>query len=350
MQQTLSSLADAVDTFVMHRLLQVNDPSSSTPSLTNPYMTYSYDKLSCLRPFYFLHIIFNYLVFFSGIACMVTRMVPPQWRWLHKWFGLSFTINMIWAIFSSLLIHNTGLPVATLISFAFVGGGLTVGWVVIRFYQLNMSNQAMQRVQQTLLTKTMPKTASDEDTTTTSLDLVVLLQQAKQDILKEQTFLQRFFSLKTLHGVAFFVSWFQLAGRIFASNQSGDFTCYTYPVYKPIDTPEGGMHAGNLTLVPTNDPNWDRLPWSKGVVSWSLTIVFSSMAVAIVVGAFMTYIATRMDHAPNRHARNEAAESGDNTEEVGQVPASEENGNGSAAMVGKEAPATESEVNAEDAA
>ena len=64
----------------------------------------------------------------------------------------------------------------------------------------------------------------------------------------------------------------------------------------------------------------------------------------------MTYIATRMDHAPNRHARNEAAESGDNTEEVGQVPASEENGNGSAAMVGKEAPATESEVNAEDAA
>ncbi len=45
-------------------------------------------------------------------------------------------------------------------------------------------------------------------------------------------------------------------GRVFRSDQTGDFSCYTYPVYKPIDTKLFRGANAPLTFVPTHSPNY----------------------------------------------------------------------------------------------
>jgi len=71
---------------------------------------------------YFVHVVFCYLIFISGILAMVTRLVPA-FKWTHAWFGRAYIISMLWATASSLVIHNTGLPASTLISFIWALGG-----------------------------------------------------------------------------------------------------------------------------------------------------------------------------------------------------------------------------------
>lgn len=61
-----------------------------------------------------------------------------------------------------------------------------------------------------------------------------MMRAEKGQIVAERSTFQRFFSLKALHGILMFTSWINIVGRIFASNQSGDFTCHTYPVYKQV--------------------------------------------------------------------------------------------------------------------
>jgi hypothetical protein len=63
-----------------------------------------------------------------------------------------------------------------------------------------------------------------------------MIRAEKGEIIAERSVWQRFFSLKALHGILMFTSWINIVGRIFASNQSGDFTCHTYPVYKQVGT------------------------------------------------------------------------------------------------------------------
>jgi hypothetical protein len=64
--------------------------------------------------------------------------------------------------------------------------------------------------------------------------LEYMIRAEKGAIIAERSVWQRFFSLKALHGILMFTSWINIVGRIFASNQSGDFTCHTYPVYKQV--------------------------------------------------------------------------------------------------------------------
>lgn len=84
------------------------------------------------------------------------------------------------------------------------------------------------------------------------------------------------------------------AGRIFASNQSGDFTCHTYPVYKPITTTHfDGMDAP-LTLLPTHDPKFPRLPWARtGLAGWSVAMSLGPLLGAALVGAIYSAVAAR---------------------------------------------------------
>jgi hypothetical protein len=84
------------------------------------------------------------------------------------------------------------------------------------------------------------------------------------------------------------------AGRIFASNQSGDFTCHTYPVYKPIKTTRfDGMEAP-LTLLPTRDTNFARLPWARtGLAGWSIAMLLGPLLGAALVGAIYSAVAAR---------------------------------------------------------
>eukprot|EP00878_Enallax_costatus_P035426 GHUV01039495.1.p1 GENE.GHUV01039495.1~~GHUV01039495.1.p1 ORF type:complete len:117 (-),score=2.87 GHUV01039495.1:330-680(-) len=106
----------------------MNDATDPLNTLHNPYLTYHYDKVSCMRGAYFAHATFAYLVFLTGIAAFVTRLVPAV-SWTHAWFGRAYILSMLWATATSMVIHNSGLPPATLISFVWSLGGLTVSWV-----------------------------------------------------------------------------------------------------------------------------------------------------------------------------------------------------------------------------
>lgn len=103
-------------------------PADPMNTLLNPYFTYHFDKVSCMRGAYFAHVTFAYLVFLTGIAAFVSRCVPVM-KWTHAWFGRAYIIFMLWATATSLIIHNSGLPASTLISFIWALGGLTISWV-----------------------------------------------------------------------------------------------------------------------------------------------------------------------------------------------------------------------------
>ena len=293
------------------------DHNDTASSLYSPDYTYSYDKYSCIRGFYFAHLVFNYLVFLSGIVCFATRVAPPKYKRLHSWFGRIYILSMLWSTVTSLLMNNTGLPLSTIISFGAVMGGLTIGWIIIVIYRNSMDRQAQQLVQERLVEKAKLGTiGGDGINGGDDLDLSQMLNEAKMDVVNSKTFVQRFFSLKALHGILFFTSWMQITGRIFASNQSGDFTCSTYPVFKPIDVPQVPDGAQDeLTIVPTTDPDYDRLPWAAaGPVAWTMQIILGSMFGAIVVGALISWRASKQ--AQNKGGESRSSNSAENSESI----------------------------------
>jgi len=285
-------MADATDITTIDWTDHDQDARSS--SLYSPDYTYSNDKYSCIRGFYFAHVVFNYLIFLAGIACFVTRLLPPRYKRMHSWFGRLYILSMLWSTVTSLLMNNTGLPLSTIISFGAVMGGLTVGWMAIVVHRNGMDRQARTVVQERLLEKAKLGTLGDDANGGEDFDLSKMLDDAKTDVVNSKTFVQRLFSLKALHGTLFFVSWMQITGRIFASNQSGDFTCHTYPVYKPIDAPQVPEGADEeLTIVPTEDPDYDRLPWAAaGPVAWTMQIIVGSLVGAVVVGGIVSWRAS----------------------------------------------------------
>ena len=76
--------------------------------------TYSFDKISCMKEVWYVHVMFAFLVILSGVACLTTRVVM---KWAHPYFGRAYIICMLWCMGTSLVIHNTGLPFAVLLSF-----------------------------------------------------------------------------------------------------------------------------------------------------------------------------------------------------------------------------------------
>jgi hypothetical protein len=223
------------DTTTMMAVNFTDHGDDLSSSLYSPSYTYSNDKYSCVQSFYFFHVICAYLVFFTGLGCLITRIIPNRYRWMHSWFGRGYIMTMLWTCFTSLLIHNTGLPLSTIISFAVIMICLSLGWIVIIIYRHNMDKAATSLVSSRLIAELQVsnnKTTGGGDSTTTNeatMNLQEMIAAAKVEIGTKKSFAERYFSFKTLHGVILFVSWFQFAGRIFSSNQSGDFTCHTYP-------------------------------------------------------------------------------------------------------------------------
>jgi hypothetical protein len=206
----------------------------------DPTFTYAWDKYSCLRGAYFAHVVFCYFVALSGFACLLTRL----WSRLHvahAWLGRVYILSMIWAMASSLLIHNTGLPTATLVSFVWVLGGLTIGWVIISIHRARMAAAA---------TAAAAVRIKVEGGVVPGGDLAALIAGERGRLAASKGFWARFVSLKALHGSLMFVSWINIVGRIFASNQSGDFTCYTYR--------ERGVSARQHTGNRGNAAGWLR--------------------------------------------------------------------------------------------
>lgn len=239
----------------------------STDDLT---YTVSYSKISCWRPMYFAHVFWCYVIALSGIFCMVSRVHPVLHKF-HAWSGRIYIISMLWATATSLLIHNTGLPAAVLVSFIICLGGMCLAWILILIHRDQLNQKALARASLTLSKHFDPG----------SVDLALLVESEKKGIVAELTVWQRVFSLKALHGAIMFTSWINIFGRIMASDQSGSFTCHTQPYYKP-----GYQEYTEFTMVPAADSGFDRLPWAKtGLLGWGLALSVGPLAASYVLGA-----------------------------------------------------------------
>jgi hypothetical protein len=142
-------------------------------------------------------------------------------------------------------------------------GGMTIGWIIIKFHESCMQRQALAAVATSLAEAPAGPITSDSATGKQPLDLETRINEEKGRIAASKTFAQRFFSIKALHGMIMFTSWINIVGRIFASNQSGDFTCHTYPVYKPSQIRQAWMwhHSRccphtTLIMPSCHGPSW----------------------------------------------------------------------------------------------
>ena len=75
-----------------------------------------------------------------------------------------------------------------------------------------------------------------------------------------------------------------------------------------------------LTIVPTTDPDYDRLPWAAaGPVAWTMQIILGSMFGAIIVGALMSWRATVKAKKMNGESKasSSSAENSDDIDEEG---------------------------------
>ena len=258
-------------------------------SLVDLNFTYSYSKYSCIKEFYFIHLTLCYFVLLSGIACFITRLYPPI-KWLHVWFGRIYIISMLLTTASSLLIHNTGLPGSTLIAFAFTLCGMSLGWIIIKFYQSQIRKIATNLVEESI------KQMKIIDNKTFNLEQ--LYNDKLIQYLNHRNWKQRYFSLKTVHGVLMTLSIFGIIGRIFASDQSGNFTCYTYPVYKPVNADMGGsagmdLQDKPLQIVPEDDPDYDKLPWAGVETLFALRGVLIPIGVGAIIGLVWACVAAK---------------------------------------------------------
>lgn len=206
----------------------VNDPLNPEGPACDLDLTYQMDKVSCVRGFYAAHVTLANLVVLAGLGCLITRV----WmRRLHSLFGRLYIIFMLWCMGTSLLIHNTGLPVAVLISFVWVQGGITVGWLCIWLFQRVFHGSPL---------------------------------------------------LMAIHGSMMFMSWTNMLGRLFSADMRADqFACYTAHVYKPLNSSKH-MGAGKpWAFVPERDPDFGRLPWAAvGLPAWGVLLSIVPLAVA----------------------------------------------------------------------
>jgi len=274
------------------------DESLANWSTNDLTYTASYSKISCLESFYYAHVIACYFIALSGIACMVTRIHPILHPY-HAWSGRIYVLSMLWSTATSLLIHNTGLPLGVLLSFAFVLVGMTVAWVLIIFHRDMLQNQAMTNVSVKLA-------AGHVDTKTKSLE--TLVREEKGHIASRKTCAQRLFSLKAAHGALMFVSWLNIFGRIFASDQSGDFTCHTQPYFKAEYTTSGMPEP-----VPVADPNFERLPWARtGLLGWGFALSAGPLLAGYIFGGIWAAIVScRSNSKQDRDSAQYTADSGE---------------------------------------
>jgi hypothetical protein len=83
------------------------------------------------------------------------------------------------------------------------------------------------------------------------------------------------------------ISRINIAGRIFASNQSS-FQCYTAPAYKPA--------FGNVSFVAGTDPNYSRLPWARlgGAAGWGAVLILVPLLCAFIFALAYVLITNAM--------------------------------------------------------
>jgi hypothetical protein len=186
--------------------------------------------------------------------------------WLHAHFGRAYIILMMWLMATSLVLHNTGLPIAVLISFVCVLGGITLGWICIKWHQAHMESVVFGELRGKIFSEHA-------------------FYEARKRIASMKSWSERLFSAKAAHGMLMFVSFINILGRLGSSDQSGDFVCYTYPIYKQLDSVKFNGANKTLTYVPVHDPNYDKLPWASSDAYWGLELSLGPLAAAFAIGA-----------------------------------------------------------------
>lgn len=277
-------------------------------TMTNTRYTYQLDKISCVRDVWFAHVTFAYLIVLSGVGCLVTRCVD-KYKWMHVYFGRLYIIFMLWCMVTSLLVHNSGLPIAVLISFLWVIGGLTLGWIIIKLHQLQMEKRVAELMNKKLERLLAANGPNEEIQSYEPKLFETLVGESRAEVIKNRSFCQRILSYKAMHGALMFMSFINIFGRIFGSNQSGDFTCHTYPYYKQIDTPKFKGFNQSLTPVQLHDPNYEKLPWAHGLHWWALELSIGPLLLAFVVGSYVAWKGSEHTRKPanNQHARKDVA-------------------------------------------
>jgi len=164
-------------------LLFAIDPARIKDSDVRSDVTVVNDKFVCVQFMYTVHIAFCWLMFLSGTLAIVFRLLSfvvahkRFFNGLHMWAGRAYILSLLWTVATSSLIRNEGLPLGTLVSFLWVLGGLTLGYVLIKVD----STSRWSRV---------------------------------------------------THGALMITSYVGIAGRIFNYNMAKDFRCYAQPAYK----------------------------------------------------------------------------------------------------------------------
>lgn len=203
-----------------------NQPDPSFESLE---YTYAFSKYSCVSWVYPFHIVFAYLVALTGLLALLSRVIPKLVSY-HSMFGRWYLICMLWCMASSLLIHNAGLPMPIIVSFLYLLVSITVGWNAIKLHMSRMAGEVRERVNEKL-NYLVGKSSSEQ-----TLDVKDLEDEARKSIIVKKTFMERFFSLRMLHGIFMTFSWAQMVGRIFVTNPFTSWGgCWSYPAYKSID-------------------------------------------------------------------------------------------------------------------
>ncbi len=115
--------------------------------------------------------------------------------------------------------------------------------------------------------------------------LSTMISKSRSDIIEKRTFYQRLFSYKTLHGILMTASFYNIVGRVFVTGLSyEEFTCYTAPAYKPIDTKHFKGDGKPLTLVPGFDAaTYRRQPWAYWEEGWLVVCFVAPAAIAGIV-------------------------------------------------------------------
>jgi uncharacterized membrane protein (DUF485 family) len=276
-------------------------------------LTYTYvmDKWSCMRGAYYLHVYCCFIMFLAGCACFATRLID-SYKWTHLYFGRLYVIAMFMATVFATLIHNSGLSLGVLVSFIFVTTGMVLGWIVIRFHQTKLERDAYDMVEKKLAnSELMPGD-----------DIASAVAQAKGYIVKNKTFKERLLSPKALHGILMLMSWANTAPRVFLTLFTGfaDFTCYTQPVYKQVNTDvyrTAGMslEGGDLMYVPINDPEFLSTPWGGKEGMWAFQLGVGPIAVGLLIGLIWSGVADRMERDKDMDAPTEEQSNADVPEE-----------------------------------
>jgi hypothetical protein len=191
-------------------------------------------------------------------------------------------LSIVWSTASSLLIHNTGIPIVQIFSINWILLGITFGWLAIKSYELRLVRQAAFAVQ----TRISKLGLSGKD------NLLNMINKEKGVIEAHQSFAARITSNKAVHGILMALSWANIAMRFASGSGFQSFSCNTFPAWKPLN---GMSSPRNITMVPEIDPEYGNKPWAGNEYSWVTFQLLFPLCLASLLGSIVAFYESRRE-------------------------------------------------------